>query len=89
MIVYYIEYTDEHGNKQVEVFRSRTVAKKRISGMTQVYKQLKKAWQEYIITRTNKPNAKPIEPPSVEEATFDLNSEGVMNAFTYLIKRGK
>lgn len=89
MILYYIEYTDEQDVYRVEAFKSRATARKRVSEMSQTYKKRKSEWQEWVITRRNKPKLKPVEPPEVREAAFDLNSEGILSAFTYLSRRGK
>lgn len=89
MTIYYIEYTDENDIRRVEAFKSRTTAQKRVTDMTKEYKRLKKVWQEYIITRRDKPATKPVEPPVIRDMNFDLNSEGLLTAFTYLFNRGK
>ena len=88
MKIYYLEYEDEQGEVTVEAFKNRRLASERVAQMTHDYKTAKKAWQEYIITKRNKPTVTPKEPPKITEVEFEINGEGLLQAFTYFKKRG-
>lgn len=87
MKVYYIEYTNSDDKLTLEAFKSRTLAQRRVSEMAKEYKRIKKLWQEYIISRKGKPSEKPIDPPEISEVDFDLNAQGILEAFTFYANR--
>lgn len=86
MKIYYIEYTRD-GHK-TEAFTSMAKAKKRVSELKAELQELRKLWQNYIITRQNKPSEATFDAPdNVQTAEFEISSEGVIKAFLHRSKQ--
>lgn len=90
MKIYYFNYKDTEGCPKTEAFSSKTTAQRRMSELKQSSKQASDAWREYIIQgkRGSRP-PNPIKelPTQIESVEFDIKSEGMLEAFLYLVNK--
>lgn len=85
MRIYYIDYVRD-GNV-TEAFSSEAKAKKRIRELRAESEAIRTLWQEYIITRQNKPTQPTFDAPdTISQAQFDISADGVVKAFLHRSK---
>lgn len=90
MKIYYFRYKDTEGCLKTEAFSSKTTAQRRVSELKSSSKEASDAWREYIIggKRGQRP-PHPIKelPAQIETVEFDIKSEGMLEAFIYLVNK--